>query len=359
MMRLVAIVIALQLAAFAAESAAQTAGITGRTSHGALRVGIRIAAAGESGSAYRTFESSLDAAMRSDTRPLDWALAATASPKPSRTIGAATPQFDGDLFRAAQAAPNDALVQWLVANHADTSTPDGAAQRAAAVDTLTRIEPDNGAAWMEALADADKRGDANAAGDALTRMAESRRFDDHFVGVVHAWLDVYDRHPPPVEFASDGVGAAFVVGFAKAAATALPAYQSIILACKPPATGDAAFDRAARCTTIGRTMLHHGTTLIARSIGFRVLQKLDTVDDADRAAERDTDWYFAHPIDGKGFAEDPRDANPRDLLAYELDWRRMDDEIDVIKSALRRAGVSAEAPEGWTAPHASPVATAR
>jgi hypothetical protein len=37
----------------------------------------------------------------------------------------------------------------------------------------------------------------------------------------------------------------------------------------------------------------------------------------------------------------------------------MDDEIDVIKSALRRAGLPTEAPEGWTPPHSAPVASAR
>src|SRR6476646_1001200 len=101
MTRFVAFLLALQLAASADELAAQTVGMSDRASHGTLGVGIRIASAGESGSAYQTFEASLYTAMRSGTRPRDWALAATASPEPSRTIGASA-HFDGDLFRAAQ-----------------------------------------------------------------------------------------------------------------------------------------------------------------------------------------------------------------------------------------------------------------
>lgn len=351
MLRFVASILALQLAAFAADSTAQIAGFSGRASHGSLGVGIRIASAGDAVSPSKSFEASLDAAMRSGTRPLDWALAATASPKPSRTIGAATPDFDGDLFRAAQAAPNDALVQWLVANHADTSTPEGAAARAASVDALTRIEPDNGASWMEALADARRHGDASAEDDALRRMAESRRFDDHFAGVLHAWLDVYDRHPIPPGLSADVYGTGFVAAMARAAATALPGYEDIVHACKPPATEGATFERTAPCTAIGHTMLHRGTTLVARSIGFVVLRNLDAATEDDRTAKRNTDWYIAHPLEGKGYSMNPAEANPRDALAYESDWRRMDDEIEVVKAALQRAGLPTEAPDGWTSPH--------
>lgn len=351
MLRLVAIVLALQLAAFTADAAAQSAAVSGRASHGTLAVGIRIASAGEPSSAYETFEASLDAAMRSSTRPRDWALVATASPNPMRTIGATTVHFDGDLFRAAQAAPSDALVQWLVANYGDTATPEGAAHRAAAIDALTRIEPDNGAVWMQALNDAAKRGDASAVGDALARMAESRRFDDHFVDIVHAWVDVYDRHPLPATLSTDGYDAGFVAAFAKAAATAMPGYNSLVLACKPPATGTAHFDRAASCTTAGRLMLQRGDTLVARSIGFAILRNLDAATDADGAAKRNIDWYRANAMRGTG-----EDGNPSDALAHESDWRRMNDEIDVVKSALHRAGLPTEAPDGWTPSHAPAVA---
>lgn len=349
MLRIVAFVCALQLGAFAAESGAQTpAG--GRAAHATLAAGIRIAS-GAAGAANPAFEASLDAAMRSSTRPRDWALAATASPKPSRTIGA-TAHVDGDLFRAAQAAPGDALVQWLVANHADPSTPEGRAHRAAAIDAMTRIEPDNGAAWMQALAAAASDDDEPLVEDALTRMAQARRFDDHFVDVLHAWIDVYDRHPAPASLSTDGYDAGFVAAMAKAAATALPAYQRVVLACKPPATAGAAFARGTRCVAIGRTMLDSGTTLVARSIGFAILRNLDAATDADRAAKRNLDWYAANVLHGTG-----EDGNVRDALAHESDWRRMDDEIEVMKSALGRAGLPTQAPDGWM-PRSKPGAVA-
>jgi hypothetical protein len=350
MLRFVAFVLALEFAAFAADAVAQITGPTGRTAHGTLTAGIRIASAAESGSAYQTFEASLNTAMRSSTRPRDWALAASGSPNPSRTIGAATAHFDGDLFRAAQAAPSDALVQWLVANYGDTGTPEGAARRGAAIEALTGIEPDNGAVWMQALNVAAGAGDDDAVDDALARMAQARRFDDHFVDIVHAWIDVYDRHPPPASLSTDAYDAGFVTAFAKAAATAMPAYQAIVNACKPRAEGP---DRAASCTTAGRVMLERGDTLIARSIGFAILRNLDAATEADRAAKRNLEWYQANVLSGTGENGDARDA-----LAHESDWRRMSDEIDVLKSALRRAGLPTEAPEGWNPPSKPQATTA-
>ena len=188
--------------------------------------------------------------------------------------------------------------------------------------------------------------------DALTRMAQARRFDDHFVDVLHAWIDVYDRHPAPASLSTDGYDAGFVAAMAKAAATALPAYQRVVLACKPPATAGAAFARGTRCVAIGRTMLDSGTTLVARSIGFALLRNLDAATDADRAAKRDLDWYAANVMQGTG-----EDGNVRDALAHESDWRRMDDEIEVMKSALGRAGLPTQAPDGWM-PRSKPGAVA-
>jgi hypothetical protein len=344
MMRFVAAVFALSLVAIAGDAGAQT--------HGTLRVGIRIASAGESGSAYQTFEASLYTAMRSGTRPRDWALAATAAPEPSRTIGASA-HFDGDLFRAAQAAPSDTLVQWLVANYGDAA-PESIARRASAIDALTRLEPDNGAAWMQSLTAAAQRGDDSGGDDALARMAESRRFDDHFVDVAHAWIDVYDRHPPPATLSSDAYDAGFVTAMAKASATAMPAYQFVVNACKPPSASHEGFARAASCTSAGHLMLQRGTTLVSRSIGFAILRNLDAATDADRSAKRNLDWYRANALVRTG-----EDGDVRDALAFESDWRHMDDEIDVIKSALRRAGLSTEAPEGWSSPHSPDIAAAK
>ena len=353
MLRFVAFVLAVPLAGFATGAAGQAAGLSGRASHGSLQVGIRIASAGASEDTFAKFQTSLDAALRSSRHPRDWALAALSTPHPERTLGAPSPRVDGDLFRAQQAAPGDALVQWLVANNSDTRTAAGDAHAAAAIDALTRIEPDNAAPWMLALQSATSRGDNAAVDEALAHMADSRRFDDHFADIVHAWINVYDRYPPPAMPVEDtnGHDPAFVAAFASAAATAMPAYQHLVTACKPDVARAAAADRASHCEKAGHLMLHHGTTLIARRIGFVVVRDLGVLDDADRALDRDLDWYRFN-----GAKDDPTII---DALAREDDWRRLGDEIEVLRSGLRRNGLPVHAPDGWTSPWEPAVAAAR
>lgn len=340
MLRFVAVVLALSLAATTADAAGEA--------HGTLGVGIRIASTGTSEAAYAKFQASLDTALRSSSHPRDWALAAFSNPHPELTIGAASPTVDGDLFRAQQAAPGDALVQWLVANNAGD-----AAQATAAIDALTRIEPDNAAPWMLALAAATRRGDVAAVDDALARMAESRRFDDHFADTVHAWISVYDRYPPPSAPADESYGydPGFVAAFAHAAAVAMPSYQHIVAACKPSAEPEIGVHRAQRCEKTGHLMLYRGTTLIARRIGFVLVRNLGVLDDADRAADRDLDWYRFN-----GATEEPSII---DALAHEDDWRRLDSEIEVIRNRLRRSHLPTSAPDGWSLPEHAAATAAR
>ena len=213
---------------------------------------------------------------------------------------------------------------------------------------------------MLVLDRAARHDDAAGVADALAHMADSQRFDDHFIDTAHAWLEAYDRYPPatPLVDVADGRTyrtAGFTAAFAKAAAVAMPSYSMLVETCKATrARGDSA--AAAHCATAGRMMLFHGNTLIATHIGFAVLRILDVASEADRAARRDLDWYSANVLKGIGYD----DGDAFAARAYESDWRRMDDEIEVIKSALRRAGLPTEAPQGWqSASSTTAVAAAR
>lgn len=96
------------------------------------------------------------------------------------------PATAADPFaRIAADAPDDLLVQWLVATASKPSTPTSAV----AIANLQRLEPGNAA-----VASPTSTG-------WLQRMAAATRLDDHSADVLALWLDVVKRHPAPADFA--------------------------------------------------------------------------------------------------------------------------------------------------------------
>ncbi|HKE46638.1 MAG TPA: hypothetical protein VKB52_01120 [Rhodanobacteraceae bacterium] len=296
--------------------------------------------------AWTAYHASLHAAMRASDDPREWALAAF-PPSDDVVAPEATVEADAELSRAAAQAPNDALVQWIVANNY-AATEAKMVRVDAALSRLEAIEPDNAAVWMQALYRATRQHDDAAASRALAQMAESTRFDEHFADALHAWLAAYDRHPPahPLPSVRDGdttLSAAFAMAMSYTTAVAMPSYATITKTCDP-AKEAVEGERRTHCEAIGRLLLGRGTTLIARSIGFALLRNLDVLTDSDRAENRNLDWYRANVPKGTGYEGGSASVG----AAYEADWRRLDDEITVMRNALQRAGLPPDAPPGWT-----------
>ena len=290
---------------------------------------------------------SLRAAMQSGNDPREWALA-TFPARDDIDDPGTTARTHAELARAAKHAPNDALVQWLAVNTVMLADPSDA-DIAAALSRLETLEPDNAAVWMQALLRAVNQHDEAAASRALDRMAQSARFDEHFADTLHAWLAVYDRHPPahPLRPVPDGkaeVSWTFASAMAITTAVAMPSYATLTNACKETSGKPLDAERRAQCTTIGRLMLHRGLTLVSRAIGFAVLRNVGALSDADLAENRNLDWYRANVLKGTGF----EDGDVTAKNAFENDWRRMNDEIAVLQSALARAGLPTQAPPDWS-----------
>lgn len=360
---LIGAVVALALAAFDAQAATcdradathSDAAVTGADA-GEAQVNV---AATEASRAWEAYEASVESAMRAGSRPREWALAATSFDKESFLRDCDGEHPNPGLDRAVAAAPDDAFVQWLAVNNVGSDAKESQARVASAMANLKRIEPDNAAVWMLDMSEATRRDDNAAVDESLARMAESKRFDDHFIDTVHAWIDAYDSHPPTTQLPAlpgQPQDARFESAFARAAATALPAYQTIVTTCKPTSSREPDAYRQTRCETTGRLMLDRGTTLIARSIGFAVLRNLGdgVLTDEDNAADRNLDWYRANVLKGTGY----EDGDAFAMRAHEADWRDADDEIEVMKNALRRAGLPTEPPADWNDTR-SQVAAAR
>jgi hypothetical protein len=327
------------------------AATTGAQRGSQLHVGLRIAGAGEAPGKAASYDASVRRVLVESGAPRSIALASLA---PSALGNDDVAAENERLFRAAAAATDDALVQWLTANRL-LATHDG--ERAAPViAALTRLESDNAAAWALALALAASRGESAGVDAALARMAASARSDEHVVDALHAWLSVYEQHPRPrAAFANpaEADAAPFVDAMARATAAALPSYQPIVDACRS-ASGKA---RARDCAGAAHVMLYRAASLSTRAVGFVLLRNLGDsyVTEADLAARRDLAWIAENAGRASGFSDLDRLA----IEAHREDWRTLGDEYEIMQRALRRAGLPTEAPPGWMPrPQAQPFARA-
>jgi hypothetical protein len=306
--------------------------------------------------------------------PRDWALRAQLTPTylALDQHRAPTPEenmANGALLRkAAEAAPGDRLVQWLWANAAadasGCSEPRPCPERRAA---LARIEPENSAAWLPVLAEADASGDARAVDATLARMASSTGYEDLFAEGAIAWTDVHRRHPLPVTLvaqyaARDGTGVAsartdpellhYIQGVAVSAAMVLGSFRAL-QTCDVHKHADASAGRFEHCETIGRTMFSTAPTLIGRQMGRSVL-RMSGADSPDIGEQELTlEWLRFQSTR----LQQQEDAVFGASLPYFVDLEETRSEIQAMERVLQRGGISATPPPGWKPDWASLLPT--
>ena len=304
--------------------------------------------------AWTMYQRSVANALAQSHRPRDWALAATMFTFTLEEIGAQPPDHASLLDRAARVAPDDVLIQWIVANERPNDAACAACRDPArSIRALERLQPDNAASWMMALGRTSP-GDPTSTDELLSRMASGVRFDDHLVDAVHAWLDVYDRFPPPTSllarFSQPSQSAALArstlafTGALAQATSILPAFQRLTAACRPatPPTGD--WQRKAYCEDIGRMMASSGPTFVVRMIGSALLRNGGVETPEDLEVRQDIQWIRSNHMAGTGYISGDETV----VDAYQTDWRTLDDEIEIGRRALHRVGLPEKPPEGWT-----------
>lgn len=248
---------------------------------GELRIALRILPAGDVGAGLPSYEASIRRALLDGGTPRGIALASSVS-RPPATREDATIGNDR-VVRAAELAPDDALVQWIAAERLLALHDD--ARAAQIVAKLTTLESDNAAAWSLALALAQLHEESLRIDDALARMAASRRADEHDADATEAWLDVYRAHPRP-RSAFVNPAEADAAPLADAAAAAKSAgipREAFARACT--ATSEPARKRA--CAGAARVLVHKSTSAATRELGVAVLERVGGLDEADRVARAD------------------------------------------------------------------------
>jgi hypothetical protein len=267
-------------------------------------------------------------------------------------MGDAGAVVPGELRQAAADAPRDRLVQWLWANADDVvagcSTASPCADRAMA---LAVLEPDNAAAWLPVLSAASRRGDAGRVDELLTHMAGASTFDALFVDSSEAWYAAEALVPwSPAELAASradgGVSAsaeslAIYAAIARAAAFPMPSLKPLLDACQADRDPRAAA-RHGDCVRIGRVLLGSGT-MLPKSLGFSLLQRIGAATPTDADAARRARWLTIESMRVAPSMETDGDA----LRRYFSDLVATRDEYQAMERRILRGRGRVEPPVGW------------
>lgn len=245
------------------------------------------------------------------------------------------------LAALAATNPDDLLLQWIVA----TSNNEAAG---AAIAAVQRLDSDNAAAWGLSLPTPEVDTPA-----ILQRMAEAKRYDEHFADLLDPWLAAIRKRPMPAEsliapplpssstgsVSADTASKAAALGFAMTNSTSTLRFSSVHTACKKSETGDTS--RKNDCAAIGRLMLNSGRTAVSALIGAAVLREVGPLDPSDQQRARRIYWW--HEVQLSALVDG---ASPD---TYFEDFVSTGDEIEALRLAATRIG-KAEPPAEWKSP---------
>ena len=159
-----------------------------------------------------------------------------------------------------------------------------------------RIDPGNGAPWLEALGQARAQGDAAGVQDAMSHLASAARFDTYAFAPIGAIASRGLENEADLAAATE-----MALQVLTQSLTYSPPYQALTQACNNKAAGNEAVLR--QCLAISDVMFDHSDTLIARAIGGATLY-LATGDASRRDLFRTEQVAFSrHWSPATGFSE--------------------------------------------------------
>jgi hypothetical protein len=258
------------------------------------------------------------------------------------------------LRAAAEAAPDDALVQWMWV-HASPEDSGCNATRPCPhrLEAVALLQPDNGSAWVPLFNAAWMAKDVPAAESTLADMARSTNFDEQSGTALKAWMDIYQRYPvrrsvfvprsDEDKFEEQTVE--FTSSLAFAGAMAIQNLGELVNACRYEKNPDASPQRFRDCAQVGRLMMAHSSSLISRQIGRALLRVSGQATAEDIAKARVVEWQYEQW--GNVI---PADDDVEYLKAEASDWLDTSDEIKVLQREMQRKGIPLNPPAEWQ-PH--------
>jgi hypothetical protein len=286
---------------------------------------------------YQTWSAAAAAALiaRADANSLATAAAlryAAPTLKPSALELAA---------RASELAPLDASISWL---HLQVCSGTPACNIRDAATVMRWVDADNGAAWLQSLAAAQKDRDPTEIDRILADMAHGAHFDFYWNRIVVLMVDALDaaRGDLPSGFAaSDTTRLNLVSGIATG--EIIPPFTALLEACRESSTAQ---ERREPCLKLSKTM-QRGDTIAAQLAGFSIERRLHAPDskEARAIAERRhvLEWRVAAAAKFD-VALLPWTKNAR-ARARLVQMRAMPREEDVCIAILREHKMALDPPE--------------
>jgi hypothetical protein len=208
---------------------------------------------------------------------------------------------------------------------------------------LHALVPDNGAAWIDSIGRAGRRNDVVEVRKDLAAVAAARRFDTYWnTTIVHVTDAILKTHTmdSPIAFES-------TIGMVSA--LALPAYQSIVNACK----GDALLDPDVlhTCQRVA-TVLRGGDTYLTEMIGIAIAKRAwpeGSAQYVDAVGAKRAAHYRTH---AEGTRSPLGFTSSEDVTKHLRLMQSNAREQDVVLAELVGAGLNPDPAADWTDPWA-------
>ena len=208
---------------------------------------------------YGAARSRIAAALLASSDPLDRAAADFLNVDDMRTPAG---RIDAVVQQAA--GTSDARVYAFAYGLCHPGREPAASCRSLSATAWARIDPGNGAPWLEALGQARAQGDAAGVQEAMSHLASASRFDTYAFAPAGAVANRGLENEADLAAASELTEQ--VLGQSLAPS---PPYQALTQACSDKAPGNEAVLR--QCLAISDVMFDHSDTLMARAVGGATL----------------------------------------------------------------------------------------
>jgi hypothetical protein len=166
-----------------------------------------------------------------------------------------------------------------------------------AQERLERLEPENGAVWLNALSAASRSANVAAVDDSLDRFAKSTRFDTYQMTLAKEMIAAFSRKPMPDMYYPKAAGIPEIQKELIAPTASYLIANALLIPQTEPLSKECAADnvhggRALNCDLSLRLLLTAGDTFFSRTVAAKQLFRRHSLNYDDNETIRKNDWLY-------------------------------------------------------------------